>query len=228
MRGALRRARQRGPVAVVAALVAVALAGCGIPSDAVPSTIPRTAVPFHLLDPRTPTTTVGPTTPPVGVEEQIFLVTPAQHVSPVVRDVAPPATLTEILGALLDGPTEAESAAGLQSFLTGQSSDVTATLANGIVTVDFAVNPFQIVGPDQTLAVAQVVFTASTQPGVVGVLFEIAGKPIEVPTAAGAQVPGPVTDATYAAQAPLPAATTAPSTTAPSTTAPSTSPSGGS
>jgi len=56
--------------------------------------------------------------------------------------------------------------------------------------------------------VAQVVYTATAQPGVLGVLFEIDGKPIEVPTAAGDQVPGPVTILTYAAQAPV--ATAAP------------------
>jgi spore germination protein GerM len=59
--------------------------------------------------------------------------------------------------------------------------------------------------------VAQAVYTATAQPGVLGVLFEIDGNPIEVPTAAGVQVPGPVTDATYAAQAPVaPTATSVP------------------
>jgi spore germination protein GerM len=123
-------------------------------------------------------------------------------VEAVIRDVAPPATLTDILTALLDGPTRAESTAGLQSFLTGPT-DVHATEDAGIATVDFSINPFQIVGPDQTLAVAQVVYTATSQPGVTGVLFQIDGRPIEVPTAAGVQVPGPVTDATYAPQAPV-------------------------
>ncbi len=220
MRRSDAAARRLG-AALAITVVAVVSASCGIPTSATPATIPRHAVPFHLLNPRTSTSPSGPTAPTVGVEEQIFLVTPTQRVAPVVRDVAPPATLTEILGALLDGPTAAESAGGLQSFLTGQASDVTATLTSGIVTVDFASNPFQIVGPDQTLAVAQVVFTVSTQPGVTGVLFEIAGTPIEVPTAAGAQVPGPVNDGTYAAQAPAPGSTTTTTTT--TTTRPSTS-----
>jgi hypothetical protein len=187
-------------VVLMVAVVAVVTA-CGIPIASSPTKIPASDVPFHLLSPKTPTT--NPVTPPVGAREQIYLVDTTQHVIGVIRDVAPPATLTEILGALLDGPTAAESSAGLQSFLTGQPGDVTATVAGGIATVDFTTNPFQIVGPDQTLAVSQVVFTATGQPGVTGVLFQIDGKPIEVPTAAGVQVPGPVTDATYAAQAPV-------------------------
>jgi spore germination protein GerM len=64
-------------------------------------------------------------------------------------------------------------------------------------------DPVQVVGPDQSLAIAQVVFTATQQPGVTGVRFEIDGKPIDVPTAAGVQVPGPVNRASYQTQAPL-------------------------
>ena len=196
----------------VAALVALALlaAACGIPVASSPSKIARSDVPFHLLNPGTTPTTV-PAAPTVGAREQIYLVDTTQHVIGVIRDVAPPATLTEVMGALLDGPTSAETSAGLQSFLTGKPADVVATVAGGIATVDFTTNPFQIVGPDQTLAVAQAVYTATAQPGVLGVLFEIDGNPIEVPTAAGVQVPGPVTDATYAAQAPVaPTATSVP------------------
>ena len=55
-----------------------------------------------------------------------------------------------------------------------------------------------------TLAIAQIVYTVTQQPGVTGVTFTIAGKAVEVPTAAGAQVPGPVSRADYLPQAPLP------------------------
>ncbi len=182
----------------------VTTAACGIPTGGAPTVIAKRDVPFHLLNPIT-STTLSPTVPPaVGVPELIFLVAPNQHVVAVSRDVQIPATLSEILGALLEGPTAAESTTGLQSFLTGTRTQVTATVVGGIATVDFTTNPVQVVGPEQTLAIAQVVFTATQQPGVTGVVFQITGKPIEVPTASGAQVPGPVDRATYATQAPLP------------------------
>jgi len=200
-----RRGRWRAGAGVL--VVGLLVSACGIPVNASPAKIPRSEIPFHILDPTSPPSTT-PSPPQVGAREQIFLVDTTQHVISVVRDVTPPATLTDVLGALLDGPTTAESAAGIQSFLTGRPADVVATVAGGIATVNFSTNPFQIVGPDQTLAVAQVVYTATAQPGVLGVLFEIDGKPIEVPTAAGDQVPGPVTILTYAAQAPV--ATAAP------------------
>ena len=78
-----------------------------------------------------------------------------------------------------------------------------ATVVNGIATVDFTSDPVQVVGNDQTLAIAQVVYTATQQPGVVGVLFQSAGQPIQVPTASGSQVPGPVDRNSYLPQAPI-------------------------
>jgi hypothetical protein len=183
--------------------MAIGAASCGIPTESVPSTIPASAVPFDLLNPSSPTTTIVTAPPVASVSEPIYLVAPTQHVSPVFRNVAPPANLTQVLGALLEGPTSAESATGLQSFLTGKPNDVVATEVNRIATINFTTNPVQVVGPNQILAISQVVFTAMAQPGITGVIFELAGTPVEVPTAGGAQVPGPVTDTNYAPQAPL-------------------------
>jgi hypothetical protein len=182
--------------------VCVVSAACGIPSGGAPTDIAKADVPFRLLHP-SPSTTVPPP-PAVGVTETIFLVTGGQHLQPVTRDVPVPANLTQILGALLDGPTAAESSLGLQTFLTGARTHVTATVSNAIATVNFASNPVQVVGPDQTLAVAQVVFTATQQPGIASVAFEIAGQPIGVPTASGVQASGPVNRTLYAPQAPVP------------------------
>ena len=192
-------------LARVAAFVVVgATSACGIPTSGTPTAIAKTDVPFHLFDPVTPTTAPPVERPSVTVPASIFLVAPNQHVIAVTRDVPIPATLSEILDALLEGPTAAESAIGLQSLLSGGPARVRATVSSGIATVDFfSANPVQVVGPDQTLAIAQVVFTATEQPGVTGVVFRIDNRPLEVPTASGAQVPGPVSRASYQPQAPL-------------------------
>jgi spore germination protein GerM len=196
----IRHAVIRGTLVLVAAFT---ISSCGIPTDSSPKAIPKNNVPFHLLSPSAPSTSTTVVPPTVAVPETIYLVDTGQHLTPVTRDIALPATLTQTLGALLDGPTEAESAEGMQSFLTGTPADVTASVANGVVTVNFTTNPVQVVGPDQILAVSQVVFTATAQSGIVGVLFQIAGQPIAVPTAGGPQVAGPVGRTTYAPQAPI-------------------------
>ncbi len=212
VRTAPRTAPRAGPrvgrvVWVLAVTVtALVLGGCGIPVSGAAKAIPKSAVPFHLLDPATTSTTGPPVAPAVGAAETIFLVAPDQHVVPVSRDVRVPANLSDVLGALLEGPTATESADGLQTFLVaGSRADVTATVTGGVATVDFAVDPVNVdvVGPDQTLAIAQVVYTATQQPGVKSVAIQIAGHPTGVPVASGAQVPGPVNRFDYLPQAPL-------------------------
>ncbi len=182
-----------------------ATAACGIPTNGTPTPIAKADVPFHLLNPVTPTTIRHVVRPEPTVPGIIYLVAPTQHVIAVSRQVRTPATLTEVLAALLDGPTATESKFGLQTFLSGSTTQVRADVSGGIATVDFlSADPVQVVGPDPTLAIAQVVFTATEQPGVTEVRFEIDGKPIDVPTASGAQVPGPVDRTSYQPQAPLP------------------------
>ncbi len=189
-------------LAAVSCALALAASGCGIPTDRPPTAIAKADVPFNLGQAVTSTTVKPTTSPGVAVPETIFLVAPSQHLFAVTRDVAVPATLTQVLTALLDGPTSVESAFGLQSFLSGTRTTVKATVTAGIATVDFSVNPVTVVGPDQTLAIAQVVFTATEQANVKGVLFQIDNQPIAVPTSSGAQVPGPVDQSSYQAQAP--------------------------
>ncbi|HEX3564722.1 MAG TPA: GerMN domain-containing protein [Acidimicrobiales bacterium] len=213
-----RRTPARPPVRGIAALVlavliAGLLAGCGIPSSSAPQAIAKSDVPFHLLDPSSPSTST-PFNAPGGVSEVIYLVDSTLHLTPVYRIVAPPANLTQIVNLLLLGPTDRELTAGTQSFLTGTTTQsgsnngALVTVANGVATVDFATNPVQVVGANQILAIAQVVFTVTQQPNVTGVLFEIADQPIEVPIGPnGALVPGPVTRLQYPAQAPVTSAT---------------------
>ena len=200
MSGALRR----WTFVLVVTGVVVVTASCGIPSASSPSPIAKSKVPYRLLDPPTTTTTIPGSMPAVGVPEVIFLAGPEGHLVAVSREVAIPASLSQIVRALLDGPTATESASGIQSFLSGDKIQVTTTQSAGVASVNFTADPIHVVGPDQTLAIAQVVYTVTEQPGLSGVTFAIKGKPIEVPTATGAQVPGPVGRSDYLAQAPVP------------------------
>ena len=200
----MTRARTRAAAGLVAAVVALTLGACGIPTASHPSPIAKSDVPYHLLNPPTTTTTAPGAAPAVGVPELIFLVAPSGHLVAATREVAVPASLTQVVGALLAGPTATESGEGIQSFLSRTGVQVILSPTGGVATVTFTTDPIQVVGPDQTLAIAQVVYTVTQQPGVTGVTFAIAGKAIEVPTATGAQVPGPVARADYAPQAPLP------------------------
>jgi hypothetical protein len=183
-----RRRRPLAAVATLACLVAAALSGCGVPVDGSPTAVARSKVPFGLLEPSRATSPTS-TPPPATVTVQIFLLSPTGRLVAVARNVAVPAALPAVLGALVQGPTDAEAAAGLQSALPPGTQVVSATLASGVATVDLAGTFGQLVGQAQIDAVAQIVFTATALTGVTSVAFELDGQQVAVPTASGADVP---------------------------------------
>jgi len=176
--------------AVVAGALAslAALASCGVPIDSGPKALARGNVPFGLLRPSS-TTTTSPSAAPVTVSVVIYLLAANGQLSAAAREVPVPAPLTAILGALVDGPTNAEAAAGLQSAVPSQTQVISASVAGGIATVDLGGTFAQLVGTPEIEAVAQIVFTATAVPGVSGVSFELNGQQVAVPTATGAEVP---------------------------------------
>ena len=188
-------------------VICLTTAACGIPTTGGPTAISKKDVPFHLLSPASSPTASSTLPNAVAVPELIFLVAPTQTLAPVTRGIPASTnlggTLTEVLEALLEGPKPGESASGLQTFLTPAKTRVTARVTGGIATIDFATNPIQVVGANQTLAIAQVVYTATELPGVTGVVFQFGGQPVDVPTASGATVPGPVDKSSYLPQAPV-------------------------
>jgi hypothetical protein len=198
----------RKPLSVLAAVVGVLvlLGGCGVPVDRAPSALPRAGVPFDLLRPSTPSTTTTTTPSPVEVSVQIFLVGASGHLVGVTREVpAAQESLAVVLDALVAGPTDAETAAGLESAVPAQTKVLGGTTeTGGIATVNLGGTFGQLVGQPQIEAVAQVVFTVNTLPGVTGVTFQLSGRAVEVPIASGAQVPM-ATPAQFAPLAPLPA-----------------------
>jgi spore germination protein GerM len=199
------------------ALAACLVAGCGVPTQSAPQTIPRAQVPFHLLDPEAPTTTTTAPAPPFTVPVLIYLVSSTgQNLVSSQRLVAPPAQLSAVLDALLAGPTAGEAALGTQTAISSGVRVLGASVNDGVATVNFNSAFGEISGPQQILAVAQVVFTVTSQLSPeTGVTFEIGGTPTNVPIATGAQVPGPVHLLQYVALAPPPPGSPASTTPAP-------------
>ena len=204
MRAVGRGAGPRGAALVVVA-GALSLAGCGVPVDAHPTALSRQGVPFGLLDPNTPTTSVPVLAPsPVEVPVQIFLFNSTGHLVSAARDLPVlTSNLAAVVGALVVGPTDAEAASGLQSALPALTTVLPGTVIAGeVATVNLGGTFGQLVGTQEIEAVAQVVFTASALPGVTGVAFELSGVPVDVPVANGADVPVAIT-AQFAPYAPV-------------------------
>ena len=186
-------------MALVALLVALAgvAAGCSIPTQDDPSSIPASKVPSNLLDPRLPTTTT--TQPKALVSVQVYFTNSfTQKLQGEQRYVASPAPLSSIITAMLAGPTSAES-----DVYTAIPSDVTvlsaAQLPGNVVVVNMNSAFGQITGINAELAVAQIVATVANEIGFSGgnglgpgVIFEIDGQRTSVPIANGSEVDGPV------------------------------------
>jgi Sporulation and spore germination len=187
---AVRRRRWGDAAAASAALVvAGSLVACGIPADSQPQAIARKDIPFDLLAPST--TIVGPGVPGPRVPVNVYLVGITGLV-PVSRGVRAPATLPEALSALLAGPTDTEVADGLRTAITAQTSVSPGPVGFGVGTVDLGGAFGQVGGQEQILAVAQLVFTATSVPGIAKVQFTLAGRPVEVPAGDGTLTQGPL------------------------------------
>lgn len=172
-----------------------ALGACGVATDDAPHAIARSEVPFHLLAPASPVTQ---TTTPVGDQVVVYFIDPTQRVAPVYRFVTAPARLLSVMQALVQGPTSAQLEGGLLTDIsTPQVQVLSASVgAGGVATIDFNGPPAG--GSQLVPALAQVVYTATRQPGVQKVRFEIGGKPTDVPTASNSEVSVPVGRADYA------------------------------
>lgn len=192
------------PVALrlLGALVAAgaALGACGVPVDSGPHRLAAGELPLGLTAPSTTTTTqAGPRTPRAVAVVQVYLVA-RDLLVPRSRVIPSPATPAAQLGALMAGPLPAEAAAGLRSAIPAGTSVLDVHLERGgRLLIDVSGVFAQTGGPDQILAIAQVVYTATALPDVAEVSFELAGQPVEVPTEDGTLVVGPVSRANFAA-----------------------------
>jgi hypothetical protein len=183
--------RRLAAAALLLALAGVA-AGCSIPTQNDPSSIPASKVPSNLLDPHLPTTTT--TQPKSLVSVQVYFINAStQQLQSEQRYIASPAPLASVITALLQGPAADET----PGVYTAIPSDVVVNSANtapgNVVVVNMNSAFGQITGTDAELAVGQIVATVAAAKGNgTGVVFEIDGQRVPVPIANGSEVNGPV------------------------------------
>ncbi|MGH9100663.1 MAG: GerMN domain-containing protein [Acidimicrobiales bacterium] len=225
MRRLLRTLDVREGVCALMALVvgALVLGACGVPTQ--PSASPISTGRSHIsLPPTRPT--VSPCTRSGCVSVDVYFVTTDDYVVPADRVVPRDAELSSVVRSLLSGPTPAEQAKGIRTALGGGIRLLSASVTDGdkIATLNFNTHFFTLSGPQEVLAVAQVVFTVTSVAPDTGVTFQIDGGPIPVPVGTGALATTIVVHASeYASlRTPTRTLTTTPTTTTPVTTTPQT------
>ncbi|HZA80722.1 MAG TPA: GerMN domain-containing protein [Actinomycetes bacterium] len=170
------------------------VAGCGVPADPAPRSIPAEDVPFGLLGTTTTTTRPTPSTRAV-----VYLVD-GGRLTPVRREVPAPVTPAAVLAAVAAGPTPAEVATGLRSALVTEATLAQVTAGTATVRLDRDFVAADI--GEQVLALAQLVYSITELPGIGGVQFTLDGQPAEIPTAQGPSKTGAATRADFAAVGP--------------------------
>lgn len=177
-------ARHRALAGALAVLLC-ALAACGVSSESKATRIERRDVPFGLLDEQPTTTTVA-----AGRVTGIYLVSEDRLLA-VDRSVSADASLEDLLGQVIAGPTEVEQSLGITTAVpSGTLASVDTS--RGIAEVDLASSFGDIRSADQILALGQIVYTLTGQPGIGGVRFTVDGEPVTVPLSDGSQSDDPL------------------------------------
>ena len=128
--------------------------------------------------------------------ESLYVVTRTENSTPRVGTAA--------LEALLEAPGPSEQAAGIGSQVPTGTQLLGLTVDNGIATVDLT-SEFESGGgsASMNMRIAQIVYTLTQFPTVKGVLFQLDGKPVDVLGGEGVVVDHPVTRKDYRSLLPL-------------------------
>jgi hypothetical protein len=143
----------------------------------------------------------GTTVPSSGAASDTVFLVHGTRLQAVRRGTSAPGDLREVLGVLATGPSRAETRDGLRTALTPQPITVLGLSDSGVLTLRVTRQFTGVVGGDQLLSVAQVVWTVCQFPWVHRVRFVAGDQSLEVPTDRGL-VPRAVTRNDYRTVAP--------------------------
>ena len=172
---------------------------CGVPTSSEFVQIPDANIPFELSLTSTTTTTTMPIEADVNspgsnsldvVSEianetvDLYFITNGRLVATKIQIVSP-ATTTQVLSALVSGPPSGDAGLGLRSAIA-LSLQAEISISKGLVLID--ANNFLLEGLspiDQRLAIAQLVLTFTSRPGIGQAIFSVNGVSIAVPRGRG-------------------------------------------
>ena len=189
------------PLKVFVITIVVLLAGCSVPSSSGFEEIPSAEIPFDLNAPSTTalatttttTTTLDPNVNPAEPEVIIEIVdlyfVSSNNVVKTQLNITSPATATQTLESLIKGPHNDGTSEGLRSALPTLFT-ATVDVVRGVAMVNAASSFLNNLSPgDQKLAIAQLVLTLTSRPGIGQVFFSVDGSPIAVPRGRGDLAP---------------------------------------
>lgn len=191
------RPRSRGTrIAVLAAVAAATLSGCAFSSSGQVRDIDPLSLPPRLLPP--PISSIEPSPSTTSPTARVYFIA-GEDLLEAFRTPqmgSGRSALQELLNELTAGPTSSDRRQGLSTALTPATRITVTDLADGLATVDLTVDQPP---PDQTTAIAQIVLTATSLPGITALNVTINGEAINPPLVGGAQTDRPLTRDDYVA-----------------------------
>jgi hypothetical protein len=199
------RPRQAGLAVLLGALLTSVSGACGLPGGGDPQVVDDDVVPYHLLETGTvPSGSPGEDRPSPS-DPLVFWVDQADRLVPAVADVscAPGGEplVHQLLAELTLGPTEERRERGDSTAIPPESDLVLVGLDERTAVVEVGPAP-QISAERLPLAVAQIVLTVTSAPGVDVVALVSDGEPVQVPLPGGALTLPPVGPSDYASLVP--------------------------
>ena len=200
-------------------MIAIVIASCGVPLDnkdhllsrdelgykpvrEVPtSTTTTTTTSTTIVAPSSvPATTAPPPSTalvPLVYPLDVFWISPLGQIVPA-RRMPEGNDLENALNALRYGPLSIGAESSLRSAIVDSAMIVDAKHAGGIATIELGPEFLNLPGPEQSLGIAQIVFTVTAVPAGIGrVRFRVNGRAIAVPLANGQPTTGSVSRDDY-------------------------------
>lgn len=198
------RSRSSRRSTAAAVLLAWACASCGLPGAGSATRVDGETVPYGLLDPDGPTPSPTSQADPSRPGPQTFwLVDDAVVPEPSGARCAdtPGVVVEQLLDELMTGPPEEARAAGRSTAITPDSELSLRDLDRGTAVIEL--DPSTGFGTDRLpAAVAQIVLTVASAPGVRSVSLMSDGQLVQMPLPDGVLTSPPVTAADYAGLVP--------------------------
>ena len=142
-----------------------------------------TTPPVTTVNPPQTSTTVTTTTIPIAFPLDVYWID-GLTIRPVRRTDLE-GTLESAIEALRTGPLFSDVENGLRSAIPSSDVISSATVRSGTATITLSPSFLTLPGNEQTLAIAQIVYTVTNLPGTGLVEFRLDDRPLSVPTAAG-------------------------------------------
>lgn len=180
-------------------MIPVLLNSCGVTTSSEFVQIPDANIPFELNLASTTTTSTVPLESDANIPGSntqdavsvivnepvdLYFITNNQLVATKIQIVSP-ANTTQVLSALVSGPPSGDAGLGLRSAIA-TSLQAEISVSKGLVLID--ANNFLLTGLspiDQRLAIAQLVLTFTSRPGIGQAIFSVNGVSIAIPRGRG-------------------------------------------